>query len=178
MTTMALIESAVVSWVQGVSSQQASINWDGGPEIRESHIGIFISSVKHSEWGTESFSNTGSTQTTTRQAAVKILISCRGHNAQQMASRLISSLAATGRYKDIWRVGGRGAVSETRDLTALETGAVQGRVEFDLTLNCALTETFTHDYFNSILINVYETQKGLVATIDGGTDPHPPEDCN
>ncbi len=174
MTTLADIEAMVCGWVTSVTTYPASVDNDGGGLIRTSHIGVMFSAVKHAEWGTEVISTDGLTQTVSNQADVTIKLSCHGvqsHDAMAIASRLVNSLKSTARYYDLWALGGKGEVSAITDLSALETGAIQGRAQFQFTLHTSLTDTFTHDYFNSILINVTETDKGLVAVIHVDQNP-------
>lgn len=168
MTTLADVETTVYGWINSVMALGESLDGDGGPLIRTAHIGIMFTAVKHAEWGTEILSTDGLTQTVNNQADVTIKISCHGqhgHDAMQMASTLINSLKSTARWMDLWAIGGKGEVTPITDLSALETGAIQGRAQFQFTLHTCLTDNFTHDYFNSILINVTETNKGLVAVI-------------
>lgn len=118
------------------------------------------------------------------EIALDVTVNVRGAGAMERAQKLIASLKSGSRFRQdaagLWQVMGLGGViSEPTDLSALETGATLSRVEFRVRFHAAIEFTSAGDYIQTTQATVREGEKGTIAVVTLGPNPHPiPAGCN
>ncbi len=194
-TTIEAIKDRLHDWAKAVGGAGYGVQFEDEdlPDTKAPRIDIKIATTKLAPnpiasttvpAPTELVPNPDGVERLAAEVALDVIITVRGKAAMAMAHKLIISLKSRTRYMDnpagLWQIMGLGGViSDPVDLSALETSATLSRVEFRVRFHAEVDYTDAGDYIKTTQATIKETEKGTIAVVTLGPDPHPiPEECN
>jgi hypothetical protein len=195
-TTVEAIKDALYDWTKLIAGNTYDVGFENEdlPDTKEPKVDLLLAVTSLSPNptvttivpdATEEVPNPDGVEHIISECAIDVTVTVFDKAAMDMAHKLISSLKSRNRFKlqpapGLWQIMGLGGViSPPTDLSALETGATLQRVEFKVKFHTEVDYTFVGDYIKTTVATVKEGEKGVVATLTLGTNPHPiPEECN
>ena len=161
-------------WCVAVTGREPVIEDEGGPQPAAPYLSLSVRSCTPMQHDRVDVDPLDETVNTLHQIVIRLAL--RGGQAMTDAARLRGSLWSAQRWRDLWKIAGLGTVTSIQNLSALETGRIRARAEFQLTLHAVITTTSTPEYFTAQYTDLYETDKDFVATVVA-TIPPTPGDC-
>ena len=163
-TTLETLQTAVVAWCGAVTRRETIVEDEGGPPPAAPYLSLSVRSFTPMQRDRVEVGQQAETISTLHQITFRLAL--RGGAAMADAARLRGSLWSAQRWRDLWPISGLGAVTAIQNLSALETGRIRARAEFQLTLHAVITTASSPEYFTTQRIDLYETDPGRVATVD------------
>lgn len=173
-TTLEALEAVISAWCAQVTGRETVIEDDGGPQPAAPYLTLSVRSCTPMQHDRVEVDQQAETIRTLHHVVFRLAL--RGGQAMTDAARLRASVWSAQRWRDLWKIAGLGAVTPIQNLSALETGRIHARAEFQLTLHVVIATTSAPEYFTSQQIDLYETDAGFVATVVA-TIPPTPGDC-
>lgn len=168
-TTLETLQAAVLIWCGAVTGRETVIEDEGGPQPAAPYLSLSVRSCLPMQHDRVEVDQQAETIRTLHQIAFRLAL--RGGAAMADAARLRASLWSAQRWRDLWPISGLGAVTAIQNLSALETGRIRARAEFQLTLQAVITTASSPEYFTSQRIDLHETDQGFVATVIALPEP-------
>lgn len=165
-TTLEALQTQLVAWAAGISGRDVVVDDEGGPPPAASFVALSLRRCTPIEHDRVVVSREAENVRTLYQLRWRVTLF--GGAALADASRLRASLWSARRWWDLWALAGLGAVSSLQNLSALETGRLRARAEFQLTLHAVLEWHSPPQYFTHQRIDLFETDLGLIATLKPG----------
>lgn len=162
-TTLEALEAEISAWCAQVTGRETVIEDDGGPQPAAPYLSLSVRSCTPMQHDRVEVDRQAETISTLHHVAFRLAL--RGGQAMADAARLRASVWSAQRWRDLWKIAGLGAVTAIQNLSALETGRIRARAEFQLTLHAVITTISAPEYFTTQKIDLYETDAGFVATV-------------
>lgn len=163
-TTLEALQATVVAWCGAVTGRETIVEDEGGPPPAAPYLSLSIRSCTPLQRDRIEVDRQDETISTLHRVVFRLALS--GGQAMSDAARLRASLWSARRWRDLWTMAGLGAVTAIHNLSALETGRIRARAEFQLTLHAVIASASSPEYFTTQRIDLYETDQGRVATVD------------
>ncbi len=165
-TTLEALQARLVAWAVSISGREVVVEDEGGPQPAAPFVSLSLRRCTPFEHDRVGVSR--ETERVSTLCQVRWRVTLFGGAALTDASRLRASIWSAQRWWDLWLLSGLGSVSPINNLSALETGRIRARAEFQLTLNAVLAWHTSPYYFTSQCIDLFEADLGLIATLNPG----------
>lgn len=154
-TTIENIRDAFISWANTITGRLAVLSNDGEMgRPRVPYFTIFVNNYDNPLSVKRFFNLETNKEEITSLNNLQIDINIFGNNPLQDSSKLVHSLYASNRYKDLWKVCGLLNAPSVTDLSFLETGAFKQRCLLVININASLYDEFDFDYFEDVALEI------------------------